>query len=62
MQITHHTADHMQLLIILFPKNRQIGLNNIKQLADNRGDTTKMPGPDSTKQSIGKLRGLNNGL
>ena len=55
-QIANHALDDQQLLIVLATEQRDIGLNQVEQLGDDRGHTDKMPGSHLPLQRNADLR------
>ena len=61
-QISHQPANHLQLLIILFAKNRHMRPHDVEKLGDNRGDTAKMARPTRAAKRQAELLDFDKGL
>src|SRR5437667_360804 len=61
IQISHHAPDDRHLRRILLPEERNIGLDHMKQLRHNRGDTAKVSRPRTPVQLPAKLLHRNPG-
>src|ERR1044071_5893627 len=61
-EIAHHPADHLELLIIFFPENGDLRLNDIEKLGNDRGHAAKMVRPHGSTERQGQLLGLDRGL
>ena len=49
IQISHQTANHLQLLIVFLAKNRRMGPNNIEELRNHRGHSPKVAALDGRR-------------
>ena len=49
-QIPRHAADHDDLLIVLLPEHREVGLNHVEQLGHDGRHANEMSGPELPAQ------------
>jgi hypothetical protein len=55
ISIHGHPANDLKLLVILFPKDGRIRLNDEKESGHDGGDPAKVPGPAGAAQAAGQL-------
>ncbi len=62
IQISGHCPDYLELLKILFTKNRQVRLHDIEEFCNHGCHSAEMTGPGHAAQPPGYLCDLNPGL
>ena len=59
VEVLNHPSNDAQLLIVLLSELGFVGLDDVKEFRDDRGDSTKMARPERSTQMVTKTRDFN---